>query len=179
MNAVTYAQCGVTKKQADMSIEDQEGICKAKAKREGFNLVDQFRDDGVHGYIRLHDRDGGVQLLSAVFNDELKVLITESLRCFSADSSVQNSVIRFFESKGIRIIGVTDRYDSHKFWSSMLIDIREIINEMYLVDAEKRMHYLEYCHKSGVKQRTINWIKQITFIVVQLLKVRRRKRKLS
>lgn len=177
MNAVTYSRCNIENKPTDMSICDQEAMCKAKAEISRFTLVDQFRDKCVPGYIRFHDRCGGVELLSAAFDNKFDVLVTESLDRIEGDSELQVATVRHLEEMGVRIIGVTDGYDSEKFWSSMLLDIREVILDKHLNDAMKRIHYAEDRAKMGIKQRTISWFTHMTFIASQLIKILWKKRK--
>ncbi len=69
--------------QSDASIEDQVRICRARAEREGWEVIAVFTDFGLSGASQL--RPGYQQLMSAVEAGSFDVVLAEALDRLSRD----------------------------------------------------------------------------------------------
>ena len=69
---------------------------------------------------------------AAALAGQFHVLVPEGLDRLSRDQVDQEQVVRRLESRGIRIVGVSDGYDSASGDSRfMLLSMRGIVNEAY------------------------------------------------
>ena len=139
MNVVIYSRYS-TDKQSESSIEDQVRLCRVRVEYENWNLVQTYRDEGVSGSTPVGHRIGGIQLLSDAIAKKFDVLVLESLDRLSRDLVEQETVIRRFEHRGIRILGLSDGYDSNQTGRQLVRGMRGLINEVYLEDLKKKTH---------------------------------------
>jgi len=61
------------KKKAGIPVQRQG--CEALAKKKGYEIQQEFVDDGVSGKIPMHSRPAGKQLLAALLGDGVKVVL--------------------------------------------------------------------------------------------------------
>src|SRR5262245_61930316 len=109
MRAVIYARFS-TDKQSDNSIEDQTRNCARYAERCGMTILTRFEDKAISGASK--DRPGFEAMRSAGNRGEFDVLLVDDLSRLSRDDVEMKQVIRRFKFRRIRIIGVSDGYDS-------------------------------------------------------------------
>ena len=139
MRAVIYARFS-SEKQSETSLDDQERICRARAAREGFEVTEIFGDQGVSGSTPLQSRPGGRALIAAMFAKRFDVLIVEGLDRVSRDQVECEQTCRRFEFNRLRIIGVSDGYDSASASRKIQRGVRGLINEIYLDDLRAKTH---------------------------------------
>ncbi len=140
MNAIVYARFS-TDKQSDSSIDDQTRICRARADALELNVVAVHADRAVSGASCVQDRPGGRAMLADALAGRFSVLFVESLDRLSRDQVEQETIVRRLEHRGIRIIGVSDSYDTASGDSRKLLrGVRGMINETYLDDLRKKTH---------------------------------------
>tara|TARA_R110001599_G_scaffold353775_1_gene597178 strand:+ start:17285 stop:18874 length:1590 start_codon:yes stop_codon:yes gene_type:complete len=139
MKAVIYARYS-TDKQSESSIEDQIRLCKVRLDYEGWNLGCSYKDEGVSGSTPVAHRIGGVQLLADAMASKFDVLVLEGLDRLSRDLVEQETIIRRLEHRGIRILGLSDGYDSSQKGRQLVRGMRGLINEMYLEDLKAKTH---------------------------------------
>ncbi len=140
MRACIYCRYS-TDKQDAASIEDQSRLGRLKCEREGWQIVATYSDQEVSGSTPVADRAGGCKLLEAASAAQFDVLVLESLDRLSRDMVEQERVVRRFEYRNIRIVGVSDGYDSNSGKSRKVIrTVRGLINDIYLDDLRDKTH---------------------------------------
>ena len=138
--AAIYARFS-TDKQRDTSVEDQFRVCRQRAESLGLAIVAHHKDDGVSGSTPVDGRAGGVLLLADAMAGRFEVLLLEGLDRLSRDSVEQERIVRRLEHRGIRIIGVSDGYDSDSGASRKIYrGMRGLINEIFLDDLRAKTH---------------------------------------
>lgn len=88
--------------QRDASIEDQIRVCRARAEREGWPVVEVFTDYAISGATAL--RPGFQALLTALRSGAVDMVLSESLDRLSRD---QEHLAGFFKQasfSGVRIV---------------------------------------------------------------------------
>ncbi|MEI2416146.1 recombinase family protein [Orrella sp. JC864] len=139
MHAAFYGRFS-TDRQRETSIEDQERICAARAAALGLDLTIRHSDQGISGSTPVAARPGGKRLLADALAGRFDVLLVEGLDRLSRDMVEQEQTIRRFEHRGIRIIGVSDGYDSVSSARKLHRGMRGLINEVYLDDLRAKTH---------------------------------------
>jgi len=139
MRAVIYARYS-TDRQSEMSIDDQETVCRARADREGWTVTAVRSDQAISGSTAVAARPGGALLLADAMAGRMDVLIVEGLDRLSRDQVEQESVVRRLEHRGLRIIGVADGYDSSHAARKVMRGVRGLINELFLDDLRHKTH---------------------------------------
>lgn len=139
MRAVIYARYS-TDRQSEMSIEDQERVCRARAEREGWTVTCVRSDQAVSGSTAVAARQGGALVLADAMAGRMDVLIVEGLDRLSRDQVEQESVVRRLEHRGLRIVGVADGYDSSHAARKVMRGVRGLINELFLDDLRHKTH---------------------------------------
>ncbi|MFA5941399.1 MAG: recombinase family protein [Sinimarinibacterium sp.] len=137
MRAVIYARYS-TDQQSATSIDDQARVCRQRAAALGFDVVAVHSDRATSGQTCVGDRPGGRALLA----DQYDVLILEGLDRLSRDAVENETIVRRLEHRGVRIIGVSDGYDSAAGGQSrgLLRMMRGAINETYIHDLRAKIH---------------------------------------
>ncbi|MGE3624373.1 MAG: recombinase family protein [Bdellovibrionales bacterium] len=137
MRAAIYARFS-TDKQSDNSIEDQARNCVRYAERAGMNVVLRFEDKAISGASKA--RAGYQTMLAAAERREFEVLLVDDLSRLSRDDVEMKQVIRRFKFRHIRIIGVSDGYDSSTKGEKIQSTMRGLMNEIYLDDLREKTH---------------------------------------
>lgn len=139
MKAAIYARYS-TDKQSDASIADQVRVCMMRLERDYLSLSDIYQDEGVSGSVPVERRTGGARLLKDALAGSFNVLILEGLDRLSRDLVEQETVVRRLEHRGLRIIGVSDGYDTKAKGRELMRGMRGLINEVYLSDLKEKTH---------------------------------------
>jgi len=139
MKAIIYARYS-SDKQSCKSIEDQERLCKQRAETEGILVLNTISDSEVRGYVPVDKRPGGESLLKAIQQNTTDMILIESLDRLSRDPVEQENIIRMIEFQGIRLIGVSDGYDSNSDSKIILRGMRGIMSAVYLDDLGDKTH---------------------------------------
>lgn len=137
MKAVTYARYS-TEMQREASIEDQRRNLKRYAEREGWRIAEEFSDAGISGTKR--DRPGYQAMLTAAKAKSFDVLLVDDLSRLSRDDIETKQTIRRLTFAGIRIVGVSDGYDSATKGAKIQASVRGMMNELYLDDLAEKTH---------------------------------------
>lgn len=139
MRGVIYARYS-TDKQRETSIEDQVRVCQARADQEGIVVMAVCSDEGVSGSTPVNARAGGARMLADALAERFEALILEGLDRLSRDLVEAERIVRRLEHKGIRIIGVSDGYDSRSATRKLHRGMRSLINEAYIDDLRSKVH---------------------------------------
>ncbi len=137
MKAATYARFS-TDMQRDASIDDQCRNCARFAEREGWKVVAAYDDRGMSG--TRTDRPGYQRMLTDAKARAFDVLLVDDLSRLARDSVENETVLRRLEHWGIRVVGVSDGYDSASKGRKMQRGMRGIINEAYIDDLREKTH---------------------------------------
>ena len=139
MKASLYARYS-TEHQSAASVEDQFRVCRERAAREGWVVVAAHGDDAVSGTTPVEMRQGGRTLIADMTARRFDVLVVEGLDRLSRDQVQQEVLIRRMEHAGIRIVGVSDGYDSQQAGRKLMRGMRGLINEVFLDDLRAKTH---------------------------------------
>lgn len=126
MKVALYARYS-SDNQRDASIEDQLRLCRARAEREGWHVVDSYSDRAISGASLL--RPGIQQLISEGLKRRYDVILTESLDRLSRD---QEDIAGFY--KRMRFVGVTIITLSEGEVSELHIGLKGTMGALYLKD---------------------------------------------
>jgi site-specific DNA recombinase len=138
--AIIYARYS-TDKQRESSIADQARVCRARATSLGAAILTLHADDGVSGSTPVALRPGGKALLADAMAGRFDILFIESLDRLSRDLVEQETIVRRLEHRGLRIVGVSDGYDTNSGASRKLTrGMRGLVNEIYLDDLRAKTH---------------------------------------
>ncbi|MDB6061778.1 MAG: Recombinase [Verrucomicrobiaceae bacterium] len=139
MRAAIYCRYS-TDRQRETSIDDQVRVCRFFADREGWEIVSKRSDEEVSGSTPVNARIGGAALLTDAMAARFDVLLLEGLDRLSRDLVEQETIVRRLEYQGIRIVGVSDGYDSNSAGKKIHRGMRGLINEIYLDDLRHKTH---------------------------------------
>jgi site-specific DNA recombinase len=137
MIAVIYTRFS-TPQQREASTEDQARNCRRRIDAEGWILFQHFKDQAISGSVA--DRPGYQQLLRAAESRAFDVLVVDDLSRLSRDQVESERTIRRLEFRGIRIVGVSDGYDSQSKSRKVQRGVRGLMNELYLDDLRDKTH---------------------------------------
>ena len=100
-----------TDNQREESIEDQQRLNARRCEQEGWPIPIHYSDNAVSGQSK--DRQGFDQLLTDAEAKRFNVLLVTALSRLGRDSAEREMVIRRLEFWGIRIIAVSEGYDTN------------------------------------------------------------------
>ena len=139
MPAAIYARYS-TDKQSESSLGDQFRVCEARAVTEGLSISARHGDNGVSGSTPVAQRAAGRALLADAMAGRIEVVLVESLDRLSRDQVELERTVRRLEHRGVRIIGVSDGYDSAAAGRKVIRAVRGIVAELYLDDLRAKTH---------------------------------------
>jgi site-specific DNA recombinase len=143
MRTVIYTRYS-TDKQSEMSTADQVRLCQARCDLLSVDVVAIHSDEGVSGALPVASRPAGKKLLADALAKRFDLLVIESFDRAFRDLVEQEQIVRRFEFRDIRIIAITDGYDSGSSTSKTMRKIPRIIrglaNEMQLDDIGIKTH---------------------------------------
>ena len=137
MNAAVYSRYS-SESQSEKSIDDQIRVCQNYA-RENSMVIDQkhiFVDEAVSG--SLFARPGLQSLERAAENMEVEAVIVDDLSRLSRSNYQMLTLILKFNYLRVRIISVSDGINTEDENSKLGIQLRGLINELYLDDLRKK-----------------------------------------
>jgi DNA invertase Pin-like site-specific DNA recombinase len=74
------------------------------AKRRGFEVIEEYRDEGVSGTRELDDRPGLAQVLDRVEHNGVKVVIVERADRLARDLMIGEIILDQFRRAGVRVV---------------------------------------------------------------------------
>ena len=130
-------------RQSEHSIEDQLRICRAKAEREGWQIVQTFRDAAISGTTML--RPGYQALQAAMRGGEVDIILAEALDRFSRDQEHVAAFYKLAIYNRIRLVTLSEGEVS-----VLHIGLKGTMNALYLEDlAAKTRRGLEGRVRAG------------------------------
>jgi site-specific DNA recombinase len=139
MRAAIYTRFS-SDKQSDRSTADQARICTSFAEGKGWAVVATHQDEAVSGSVPVDSRPGSRALMADALASRFDVLLLEGLDRLSRDAVDQERIVRRLEHRGIRLVGISDGYDSEAHGRKLHRAMRGIINEVYLDDLRAKTH---------------------------------------
>ena len=105
MKAALYARYS-SDNQRDASIEDQLRICRARAEREGWTIIDSYTDRAISGASLL--RPGVQELISDALKGRFDVILAESLDRLSRDQEDIAGLYKRMRFAGVSIVTLSE-----------------------------------------------------------------------
>jgi len=139
MRACIYARYS-SERQNETSLEDQERRARERAAALGLTVVAVHADAAVSASGPLAARPGGKALLADALAGRFDVLLIESLDRSFRDLVDQERTVKRLEHRGLRIIGISDGYDSTARGRKVTRIARGLVNEIYLDDLRDKTH---------------------------------------
>ncbi len=120
------------------SIEDQFRNCERLAEREGWDISDShyYADKAQSGSLR--DRVQYKRMLKAAEAGEFNALIVDDLSRLSRDDVELKTALKRLRFRGVRMIGVSDGFDSAAKGHKVAAGVRGLMNELYLDDLREK-----------------------------------------
>lgn len=125
-------------KQRETSIDDQVRNCTRFAEHERLETVHVFYDKAVSGSTRA--RPGYLEMRESASSGGFDVLLVDDLSRLSRDDYEMKGLLRSFTWQGLRVVGVTDGYDSDRKGHKIHAGFKGLMNEMFLDDLRERTH---------------------------------------
>ena len=135
--AAIYARYSGDRQRAT-SIDDQVRNCTGYAERAGFRIIEIFQDRAITGSTRA--RPDYLRMREAADDGDFDVLLVDDLSRLSRDDYELKGLLRNFTWGGLRVIGVTDGYDSNQKGHKIHAGFKGLMNEMFLDDQRERTH---------------------------------------
>lgn len=129
MRAAIYARFS-TDRQSESSIADQVRVCTEYAEQTGMTVCERFDDQGISG-AAIGNRPGYARLREALLSRRFEAVIVTDLTRLSRSAGDLNKEIDRFVSRGVRIIGVQDGYDSARRGHKLQAGLSGIIGEAF------------------------------------------------
>ena len=127
-------------KEGDESIQNQmELVHQYIASHEEYQLVDTYVDNGYTGTD--FDRPGFMRLMDDVRTGKIQCIVVKDLSRFGRNAIETGYYIEtIFPCLNVRLIAINDDFDSNREEdrNSMIVPIKNMINEMYAKDASKK-----------------------------------------
>lgn len=139
MRAAIYARFS-TDKQSAASVDDQQRLCEQRASREGWTVVARHADPGMSGSLPIASRPGAARVIADALAGRIDVLLIEGLDRLSRDQVESEQTIRRLEHRGVRIVGVSDGYDSTAAGRKLTRGVKSLMNELFLDDLRQKTH---------------------------------------
>ena len=126
LRAAIYARYS-SENQREASIDDQIRICKDRIAREGWDLVQVYRDAGISGASTV--RAGYQALLAAARDSAFDVVVAEALDRLSRDQEDVAALFKRLTFAGIRIVTLSDGEISE-----LHVGLKGTMNALFLKD---------------------------------------------
>jgi len=137
--AAIYARFS-SSNQRDASIADQVRNCQKWADRHGAKIIATYEDQAVSGVRQ--DRAGYNAIMDAAIVGAFNVLLVDDLSRLGRDMPEREKAIRRLEINGVRLIGISDGYDSSQGEMARRLQrgAKGLMDELYLVDLAAKTH---------------------------------------
>lgn len=139
MRCCIYARYS-TDRQNEASIKDQVQAAARYAATQGWVVVATHTDSEQSGSTPVAMRPGGKALLADLMAKKFDVLLVEDLSRLSRQVAESESLINRLEARGVRIVGMSDAYDSRSKGRKVTRIARSMINELYIDDVRDKTH---------------------------------------
>ncbi len=137
MRAAIYARYS-SENQSEKSIDDQIRVCRNYCKEHEISIGDQhiYTDEAVSG--SLINRPGLQALEKAAENKEFEAVVVDDLSRLSRSNHQMLTLVLKFNYHQVKLISVSDGIITDDENSKLGIQMRGLINELYLDDLRKK-----------------------------------------
>ena len=119
------------------SIMTQRKMLRSYAADKGFQVFDEYVDDGWSG--TNFDRPDFKRMIADIEAKKINLVITKDLSRLGRDYITTGQYTEiYFPSKGVRYIAINDGYDSDSPYMD-IAPFKNVINEMYARDTSKKI----------------------------------------
>ncbi len=129
MKAAIYTRYS-TDKQRKASTDDQRRNCMLFATREKLTITHTFADEEISGTIR--NRPGYNAMLQAAEKQAFDVLLVDDLSRLARDGTEQGLTLKRLKFLDIRVVGVSEGYDSDAPGEKIHAAVKGLLNELYV-----------------------------------------------
>ena len=120
-----------------VSIETQRTILQAFAKENGFNVYDEYVDDGWSG--TNFDRPAFRRMMADADAGRINCIVTKDLSRFGREHVMMDYYLEFvFPEKRLRYIAVTDNEDTDRGLSDF-VPFKNLFNEWFAKDTSRKV----------------------------------------
>ena len=120
------------------SINNQIELAKDFCNKNGFRIKKIYTDDGFTG--SNFDRPGFQSLIEDIKFKRINVVITKDLSRLGRSLLGAGYYLEdFFLTYGVRYIAINDNYDSIDSTSDEMVQIKNLINDLYVKDCRKKI----------------------------------------
>lgn len=119
-----------TDMQSETSIDGQFRNCDQRVEREGWEVVARYADEAISGTIS--KRPQYQQMLSDAKAKKFDILLIDDLSRLSRDSVESKLALRRLKFWGVRVIAVSDGFDSGQKGHSLTADFKGVMNQQYI-----------------------------------------------
>ncbi|MDA1099221.1 MAG: recombinase family protein [Proteobacteria bacterium] len=137
MKAAFYARYS-TYMQREASIDDQYRNCQAQADREAWAVVARYKDKAMSGTDA--DRPGFNAMMADAMAGQFDVLIVDDLSRMSRDDIAMKMALRRLAFRNVRVIAVSDGFDTDSKNHKVQAFARSFQNELYVDDLRAKTH---------------------------------------
>lgn len=119
------------------SITTQRKMLRSYAADQGFQVFDEYVDDGWSG--TNSDRPDFKRMIADIEAGKVNLVLTKDLSRLGRDYITAGQYTEiYFPSKGVRYIAINDGYDSDSPYTD-IAPFKNVINEMYARDTSKKI----------------------------------------
>ena len=135
-----------------VSIDNQRSMLRKYAEEHGFEVHDEYIDDGVSG--TTFDRPDVQRLLDDAKAGIINTIIVKDLSRFARNYSDAGSLIdNLFVQMGVRFISLAENVDSYlnpDSVSSIIVPITNVMNDQYCYQTSKKIRQVfDYKRRNG------------------------------
>lgn len=119
------------------SIGTQRSMLRAYAAEHGFDIYDEYVDDGWSG--TNFERPNWRRMIADIEGKRVNLVLTKDLSRLGRDYITAGQYTElYFPSKGVRYIAINDGYDSDSPYTD-IAPFKNVFNEMYARDTSKKI----------------------------------------
>jgi site-specific DNA recombinase len=131
MRCALYARYS-TEGQREASVDDQFRNCERRAEQESWTITARYHDKGISGSKDESDRPGYRELLAAAKAKAFDILLVDDLSRLTRDEGELIKTRKLLVFWDVRLIGVSDGFDTEHKGHKIQASFHGIKNEMFL-----------------------------------------------
>lgn len=137
--AAIYLRLSKEDKEANNSIDIQREITTKYAKEHGYNIVQEYIDNGYSGI--LSSRPALDKLVTDITRNKIDMLIVKDMSRLTRDKNLTSYYTDiFFPDNDVRLISVTEHIDTgERYEIDDIVALKGIVNQRYLEDISKKI----------------------------------------
>lgn len=141
--------------EANNSIDIQREITTKYAKEHGYNIVQEYIDNGYSGI--LASRPALDRLINDITRNKIDMVIVKDMSRLTRDKNLTSYYTEvFFPDNDVRLISVTEYIDTgERYEIDDIVALKGIVNQSYLEDISKKIKAV----KTNLKKQGKYWTK--------------------